>query len=646
MSRTRSIRTGLLLKLSAALAVLVCASTAVSRLVYGDEPTIRTKWTFKLDSVGNADVQMQVTAPTNVYTSIKAGTPNMAVLLRKLGAGRNWAVIEKIEGSFNDMESTINIRYAQRGVARIEHGDQWLIPYAAGATTQLVDIHDTTAIYQDAGTTSLGLGTMIIRIECPAGSTNLKNDLKLKAFAYEYEPRLAPHGTADARFNVDNKDTIMSCLARCYSNEQFAFLWAARSRFDNTGSAVLSDYRVRFRIVGFSSWSAWHHTGKVYPGQLVVDAYYPVFDYEKLNGVTGPRPAMLETEYEYRRPNGEKVTEGTSQRLDILGYNQTIFSGLPVSEIMNFSDGMEYMPLVLASFTTPSDPVIQELAGRMSGRTDGTGAAYSNSEAVKFLRAFYEFQVDNKVAYQSPPSYIHGSQFGQHIKYGRDVLRNHAGTCIDLAILWASTCEAVGLRPVLILIPGHCFPAVYLPEGQLLPIEATAIGKHDFDKAVDIGVQEIQQARRGERIEVDIREQRKAGMQGIDLPTVSATFLTDLGYRFTKPQPAQHPSHSPRPSVIGTWGYIGQLPVGYADIGLALNATGRMALFITITGADGAKSEGKFTGTWQISENLLSLTDQNGNTQRYQFQFEGDHLSVYFNSWDATVQFKRYHGKS
>ncbi|HXY34845.1 MAG TPA: hypothetical protein VEI07_11500 [Planctomycetaceae bacterium] len=646
MSRPRSILSGMLLKLSAALAVLAFATAALSSRASAEEATVKARRTLKLDSAGNADTRLEMTLPTNLYTRIKAATPNMAVLLRRLGAGRNWAVMEKIDGSFNDMESKIDIHYTQRGVARIEHGNQWAIPFPPGATAQLVDIHDTIAIYQDAGNSSLGLGTMIIRLECPAGSTNLKNDLKSRAFVYEYEPKVAQQGKVDASFSLDNKEAIMSCLAKCYSNEQIDSLWAARSRFDNTGSATLTDYKVRFRIAGFSSWGPWHHTSKIYPGQLVVDAYYPVLDFEKLNGVTGPRPAMLETEYEYRRPDGEKVAETESRRLDVLGYNQTIFSGLPLSEILNFSDRMEYMPVVMASFTTPSDPVIQELAGRVSGRADGAAAAANNTDAVKFLRAFYEFLSENKVAYQTPPTYVNGAQIGQHIKYGRDVLRNHAGTCIDLAILWGSTCEAVGLRPVLMLISGHCFPAVYLPEGQLVAIEATAVGKYDFEKAVEIGMQELQQARQGEYIEVDILAQRKAGIQSLDLPTVSPLFLTQLGYRFTKAQPVHQQQVQPRPSIIGTWGFYGQTPMGLADLGLALNATGRMAFFVTFTDANGQKSEGKFIGTWQISDNLLALTDQNGNTQRYKFRFEGDQLSVYFNSWDLTIHFQRYHPKS
>jgi len=635
-----------LLKLSAALAVIACATAIVTAQAVAEEVALKIKRTVKLDAVGNAEIRLQVTAPTNLYTAIKSKTPNVAVLLRKLGAGREWALLENVDGSFNDMQSTIDIHFTQRGLARIERGSQWSIPFQPGSTPELVDLHDSTAIYQEAASSPLGLCTMIIRVECPAGSTNLKHNAEARSFSYHYEPKGAEKETVDASFSVDNKEAIMSCLAKCYSNEKFSFLWAARSRFDNTGSATLSDYRVRFRIAGLSAWSPWHNTSKVYPGQVVVDPYYPVFDFDKLSGVTGPRPAMLETEYEYRRPNGEKVTESDSRRLEVLGYNQTIFSGLPLSEIMNFADRLEYMPPVLASFTTPNDPVIQELAGRVSGRADGAAAAFHNADAVKFLRSLYETLADNGVAYQSPPSYVNGAQFGQHIKYGRDVLRNHAGTCIDLAILWASTCEAVGLRPMLVVIPGHCFLAVYLPEGQLVAIEATGVGKCNFDKALEIGNQELQQARQGESIQVDIMTLRKAGIQSLDLPNASPTFLTELGYRFDvkSQQRATHADGNGQtqttPSIAGVWTFTGQLPIGTADLGLALAPQGKMAFVIITQGANGEKNQVKSVGQWQISDNQLVLSDENG-TQRFQFRFQGDQLSVYFPGLKSTVNFHR-----
>ena len=321
------------------------------------------------------------------------------------------------------------------------------------------------------------------------------------------------------------------------------------------------------------------------------------------------------------------------------------------------------MPIVLASFTTPNDSVIQELAGRVSGKADGAAAAFNNADAVKFLHSLYDSLCENRIAYQSPPSFVNGAQFGQHIKLGRDVLRNHAGTCIDLAILWASTCEAVGLKPVLVVIPGHCFPAVYLPEGQLVAIEATGVGKCNFEKALEIGNEELQRARQGESIQVDVMAQRKAGVQSLDLPTASPTFLTDMGYHFdaksrvttqqtSQQQTAQAANHRygrqpfDRGDAVrrGVWGFTGQLPTGKVDVGLALTAEGKMAFVIITQGPNGPQTV-KSVGRWQASGNTLVLSDEN-MTQRFQYQLQGNQLSVYFPGLQSWVNFHRVQSNS
>ena len=643
-----------------AIAALLMVSTVLPAFAQ-EQTTLKIKRTIKLDSVGNADIRLSLTAPTNIYTTLKTKTPNIAVLLRKLGAGRHWAIFEHVDGTFNDMENCVDIHYTQRGLARIEHGNQWSIAFDPGSTPDLVDIHGTTAIYEEIEGNQIGVASMIIRVECPEGSAHLENHPNGRCFTYEFEPKTANNGTTEAAFSLEKKDAVMSCLAKCYSNERFSFLWAARCRFDNTGSTILADYRVRFRVAGFSAWSPWHHTSKVYPGQTVVDPYYPVFDLDKLNVLTGPRPVMLEIEYEYRRPDGEKVAESDSRQLELLGCNQTIFSGLPSSEIMSFADRLEYMPSVLASFTTPSDPVIQELAGRVSGKAGGAGAAFTNADAAKFLRSMYESLAENGISYQSPPSYVNGAQFGQHIKYGRDVLRNHAGTCVDLAVLWASTCEAVGLRPVLVVIPGHCFPAVYLPEGQLVAIEATGVGKCDFDKALEIGNKELQQARQSDSIIVDIMALRKAGIQSLDLPNITPNFLSESGYRFdSKPQVrtagpetriAQTDDSRPRRTtsgrsanaIVGLWEYKGQLGNQQVDLGLCLRAEGRMAFVMITTGADGQPVQMKTVGQWHVEGSDLVLTDESG-TNRFKHWMVGDQLAIQLQGQARGVLFHRVQG--
>jgi hypothetical protein len=675
---TRFAKTRTLLKITVTLTLLV--SLAANRPAKAQETAVvKLSQTVELDGVGNAATRLTIKLPTNLYTQLKASTPNMAVLLRQLGAGRHWALIEDIQGDFQDIQSSVVIRYTLRGLGRVERDDEWVVPFEKGAKLDVVDIHDNVAILNQTASSPLGLITAIIRVIAPKGSTELAQSADESSITYRFTPASTETGAGSVRFAMDHKEALMSCLAKCYSNEQFNQLWVGRSRFDNAGGEVLTDYRVRFRVAGFGYWSRWNRTSTVFPGQTVVDPFFPVFDLDKLNTLTGSRPAMLEVEYEYRRPNGERVSETDSFRLQVLGRNETIFSGLAYSEVLTFADRFEYLPAVMASFTTPNDPVIQQLAGRISGRADGAAAAFTNEDAVKFLRAMYEFLVDNKVAYQTPPSYVNGARFGQHIKYGRDVLQNRAGTCIDLAILWASACEAVGLNPVLILVPGHCFPAVELPGGQVVAIESTTLGKATFDKSVEIGMKELAEARQGSALFVNIRDLRKAGVQCLDLPSVPHNFLAELGYSFDPPRQTvqneqaeevtvqRHETHrqgeeqnqeqeqneeqeeqqqveheSVRPAeLVGTWGFSGQDHTGSTQIGLSLLADGRLAYVMKLQAANGQTREIQDMGRWSIEENQLVIETNQGGVSHCDFELRNGQLFIYFPKIDTTIGFVR-----
>ena len=95
----------------------------------------------------------------------------------------------------------------------------------------------------------------------------------------------------------------------------------------------------------------------------------------------------------------------------------------------------------------------------------------------------------------------------QQMEFGRDVLQNRAGTCIDLTIFYASVCEASGLRSVVFLPLGHAFPAVILPDGELLPVESTLIRRGTFEDAVMAGqlkVKRLDEAVQRAREEMDV----------------------------------------------------------------------------------------------------------------------------------------------
>src|SRR5579862_8287000 len=215
-----------------------------------DAAVVKVVEVTEIDNVGNAAVKSTISVPTAVYTALKVNTPNVALLLRKFGIGRGWAVLENVDAKFNDVNNRIEISYAVRAFARNEQGHRWTVPIEKAAALELVDIHDRTAIYQGVVSSSGGPVNAIERVVVPAGSTNLKNNAGVDSFSYEFTPKFTNGDRTEMSFQIENKDSVMGCLAKCYSNERFGALWVAKSRFDNTGDSAFTDYRVRFRIAG------------------------------------------------------------------------------------------------------------------------------------------------------------------------------------------------------------------------------------------------------------------------------------------------------------------------------------------------------------------------------------------------------------
>jgi hypothetical protein len=103
------------------------------------------------------------------------------------------------------------------------------------------------------------------------------------------------------------------------------------------------------------------------------------------------------------------------------------------------------------------------------------------------------------------------SSSGQDIKYPRDVFRDKSGTCVDLAITYAALAEAVGLKANLLVVPGHTFAVIRLPDGSMLPVENTGLGggnqRLSFEQAVQAGVKEVQEYTQGPYYLVNVEEQ-------------------------------------------------------------------------------------------------------------------------------------------
>lgn len=144
-----------------------------------------------------------------------------------------------------------------------------------------------------------------------------------------------------------------------------------------------------------------------------------------------------------------------TRTVDILAYDQWT--------------GTAFMPEMVSAFVTPNHPAVKEVisdAGVYMHKwtKDPAFTAYitQNPSNVKMqMAAIYAALQQRNIAYAMPPASFEDAQ---RIRLPESVLAEKRGTCLDLAVLYCSCLENVGLNPIIIFTEGHAFAGCRLSE--------------------------------------------------------------------------------------------------------------------------------------------------------------------------------------
>ncbi|MBE0649658.1 MAG: DNA helicase, partial [Bacteroidales bacterium] len=150
----------------------------------------------------------------------------------------------------------------------------------------------------------------------------------------------------------------------------------------------------------------------------------------------------------------EEVLFTEYYNVDILAYDQW--------------NGVGTLPEMLAAFVTPNHPEISkvlQIASKILESWTGNPSfdAYQslNPDRVKKqMGAIFEAILSLEIIYCSPPASFENE--GQRIRMCDTIFSQKLATCVDMAILYASCIEAIGLNPLLIVINGHAFVGAWL----------------------------------------------------------------------------------------------------------------------------------------------------------------------------------------
>ena len=143
-----------------------------------------------------------------------------------------------------------------------------------------------------------------------------------------------------------------------------------------------------------------------------------------------------------------------SYPIDILAYDQW--------------GGINVLPEMIAAFITPSHPVITPIIKRAAsileqwtGNPSLDEYQSRNPDRVqKQMAAIYAAISEQSIIYSTAPASF--EEFGQRVRLVDTVLSQKLGNCLEMAVLFASCLEAIGIHALIIMVNGHAFAGGWL----------------------------------------------------------------------------------------------------------------------------------------------------------------------------------------
>jgi DNA polymerase III delta prime subunit len=151
---------------------------------------------------------------------------------------------------------------------------------------------------------------------------------------------------------------------------------------------------------------------------------------------------------------GEELLLKKEYRIDMLAFDQW--------------GGISVLPEMLSSFITPNHPALLPVIHRTgfvleqwTGNPSLDEYLSRNPNRVrKQMAAVYAAIAEQNIVYSS--SLANFEAYGQRIRLTDAVLSQKLGNCLDMALLYASCLESIGLHPIIIIVKGHAFAGAWL----------------------------------------------------------------------------------------------------------------------------------------------------------------------------------------
>ncbi|WP_294471079.1 DUF3320 domain-containing protein [uncultured Bacteroides sp.] len=159
-----------------------------------------------------------------------------------------------------------------------------------------------------------------------------------------------------------------------------------------------------------------------------------------------------------------------SLKIEITSKEEQIFSQTYPVDILAYDQwgGLNVLPEMLAAFVTPNHsaiiPIIKRAAAileQWTGNPSLDEYQSRNPDRVrKQMAAVYTAIAEQQIIYSTVPASF--EEHGQRVRLADSVMSQKLGTCLDMALLYATCLESIGLNPLIIITHGHAFAGGWL----------------------------------------------------------------------------------------------------------------------------------------------------------------------------------------
>ena len=238
------------------------------------------------------------------------------------------------------------------------------------------------------------------------------------------------------------------------------------------------------------------------------------------------RPAQLAIKVTALDPGGEKVLYEKSYPITLLPRDT-----LPLSQHVA-ADELKPTPGFIAAWVTPNAQAIDQfLQTAKKGVDQGpfSGAFTGEQHAtLPQVRALWNELQREGVSYVMDPEVLSDFGLTQRTRLPSEVLASKNAQCLEGTILFATLMEAIGLRPILVHVPGHAFvgwhPSAEDKEDKdtLYFVETTMVHSAKFDDAMRFSARMVESEMRaghfksgllGQSYMLDLAQLRKQGFK-------------------------------------------------------------------------------------------------------------------------------------